>query len=167
MEKLRIRKFPDPALRKPTGFSDNLTQQLIDVMLETLETSGDGAALAASQVGVDHRLFVVAERYSSVFGSRIVRCPEVKEASPDLIEEFEGCLSFPGITIPVSRPSWVIASWQPFPVAEVVIKKLEGLEARLFQHELDHLDGRLFVDHLPKSDRIKIAQRLVSASGGM
>ena len=108
-----------------------LTQQMFSFMRKN-----NGIGLAAPQVGISRRLFVmeIGEVRKSCFN------PEVIEHSTDFAEYPEGCLSFPGDECKIKRPSAVSVRYQDHS-GTWVEEKLQGLEARCFQHELDHLDG--------------------------
>lgn len=117
-------------------------QRLADEMLAFMRHAG-GIGLAAPQIGRSVRLFVM-EVQSRV---RICFNPEIVEASPLTAEFEEGCLSFPGESCTISRPDTIIVRYQD---AEGVLTEtnLVGLEARCFQHELDHLDGMTMHDRI-------------------
>ena len=133
-------------------------QALVDDMVETMYAA-PGVGLAAPQVGVPLRLFVVDVSVGRRAGDLIVLAnPEFVERDGLQLEE-EGCLSLPGFTATVARPD------------RVVVRGLDregkprthegtGLLARAFQHEMDHLDGRLFVDHLRGFNRELIVRRI-------
>lgn len=95
-----------------------------------------GIGLSATQVGISRRLFVMSVngQYRECFN------PEIIESSETLVDFDEGCLSFPGDHCIIKRPDWVQVEYQTAS-GQPVQAKLTGLEARCFQHELDHLDG--------------------------
>ena len=110
-------------------------QQLADQMLKFM-ISENGIGLAATQIGIGKRVFVM-----SVHGrDRICFNPEIVEASDVLAEFPEGCLSFPGDQCIIKRPDTIIVRYQDAE-GNWIQDSLVGLEARCFQHELDHLDG--------------------------
>ena len=156
MATLDIRLFGDPVLRQQarqvTDFDDRL-RTLASNMHETMLDAG-GVGLAAPQVGVLKRLFTW-EVDEATHGA--VVNPTLTDASEDAIEDDEGCLSFPGLFYPVQRPLRVEISWQDLAGDDQSIQ-LEGFLARVWLHEMDHLDGVLFIDHLAKHDR-KAAMR--------
>jgi peptide deformylase len=147
---LRIRTFGDPVLRERARDVDKITdvhRRLIEDMFETMRDA-PGVGLAAPQVGVLERIFVweVEEQHGVLIN------PEIVKRSRKRFTEDEGCLSLPGLVYPVERNF------------EVVVRALdengdrieltgEDLLARVFQHEIDHLDGVLFIDHLDEPDR--------------
>ena len=156
MATLDIRLFGDPVLRQEArqvqDFDDRLAT-LAQNMHETMLHAG-GVGLAAPQVGVLKRLFtweVDEDR-----GGAVVN-PTITDASDDAQEDDEGCLSFPGLYYPVTRPLRIEVAWQDL-VGDDKQVQLEGFLARVWLHEMDHLDGILFIDHLAKHDR-KAAMR--------
>jgi peptide deformylase len=157
MARLDIRIFGDPILRmranEVTDFDQHL-RTLADDMLDTLRAA-NGVGLAANQVGVLKRLFVweYAERTGTFVN------PEVVETSDEAVEAEEGCLSFPGLFYPAERPLRARlrgVDEHGEPIEEVG----EGLFARIMLHELDHLNGILFIDHLARHDRREAMKRI-------
>src|SRR5215217_2784809 len=132
---------------KRVGRIDDSTKRLIDDMIETMREA-PGVGLAAPQVGVPLRVIVVEyedELYSVVN-------PEIVKSSGQVTDE-EGCLSAPNWQAPVTRATTVLVKGRDRNGKEVRIKA-EGWLARIFQHEVDHLDGILFLDKV--HDRAKI-----------
>jgi len=130
---------------------DGQTAHLVKEMLETMRL-GKGIGLAATQVGILERIFVVhiADDIPRVFIN-----PVLKGVSPETSVYEEGCLSIPGIYADVTRPEMIsIEAWDekgiPFHL------DADGLLARVIQHELDHLNGVLFIDHLSELKRKRI-----------
>ena len=163
MSVLPIRIFGDPVLRQRaaevTDFDDGL-RRLADDMLETMREAA-GAGLAANQVGVLKRLFTyewVAERGGDGEFGWFVN-PEVVETSEEIQEGEEGCLSFPGLYYPTERPlrARVLGKTVEGEDQEIVG---EGMLARIFLHEIDHLNGILFIDHLALHDRKEAMRRI-------
>ena len=163
MAVLPIRKYGDDVLRLPTSpvtEFDAALQKLIDDMIDTMYAA-PGVGLAANQVGVSRRLMVI----DLSVGKRPGEChvfinPEIIETTGEITEE-EGCLSIPDFVEVVTRPERVKLRYldRNGQTREMIG---EGLMARAMSHEMDHLNGRLFVDHLRgfKKDRIlkKIAR---------
>lgn len=151
MSLLRIRLFGDPVLRQEAravdSFDDRL-RRLADDMLETMRAA-PGVGLAAPQVGVLKQLFTY-EVTEDDFGG-IVN-PVVVDSSEELEEDDEGCLSFPGLFYPVERPLHVEIRHQDLD-GEEHVRQLSSFEARVWLHEMDHLAGVLFIDHLARHDR--------------
>ena len=163
MAVLPIRKFGDDVLREPAlpvGEIDAPLQKLIDDMIETMYAA-PGVGLAANQVGVSKRLMVI----DLSVGKRSGEChvfinPEIIDSAGEITEE-EGCLSIPDFVEVVTRPERVKLRYS-YRNGHAREMWGEGLMARAMCHEIDHLDGTLFVDHLRgfKKDRIlkKIAK---------
>ncbi|MFZ6020013.1 MAG: peptide deformylase [Chloroflexota bacterium] len=143
---------PDEVLRrkarKVTVFDANL-QKLIDDMVETMREA-PGVGLAAPQVGISERLIVVEyaeddEEENAPKKLFVVANPEIVKASPETEKGIEGCLSIPGLVGEVERPLQVVIRGQNRRGQPVRIKA-KGWLARIFQHEIDHLEGILFTD---------------------
>jgi peptide deformylase len=146
----RIRLLGDPVLREPaaevTAFGPELHELVAD-MFETM-AHADGAGLAATQVGVSERVFVADVRRDAGPEGRVALVnPRIVEASEETDREPEGCLSIPGVSDVVARPSRVTVEGLD-PDGRPVRVSGSGLLARVLQHEIDHLDGVLFIDHL-------------------
>lgn len=174
MAQLPIRIFGDPVLRERaaevTAFDDALGR-LADDMLETMRAAS-GAGLAANQVGVLKRLFVweLPEHAGGDGEDDMEACgepgergayvnPEVLETSEEIQEGEEGCLSFPGLFYPTARP--LRARIRAYDVhGRELEREGQGLLARIFLHEIDHLNGILFIDHLARHDRKEAMRRI-------
>ena len=156
---LEILEFPDPRLRtvaKPVTSVSDQTRALIDDMFETMYDA-PGIGLAATQVNVHERILVidVSEDKSQPL---VFINPEVEVLEAELGEYDEGCLSVPGFYETVRRPQRVSVSamdrdGQPF------TRELDGLLAICLQHEIDHLDGKLF-DYISPLKRQRIRKKL-------
>jgi peptide deformylase len=158
---LAIRIYPDPILRvkcRPVTEIDARVKKLAADMVETMHAA-PGVGLAAPQVGIDLRLAVVdvsiGEDPSQV---RVLINPEVLERS-GLESEVEGCLSLPGITDKVDRPAFVTLRALDLEGRSVELNA-EGFHARAICHEIDHLDGILFPDHLRGLRRERVRRQL-------
>lgn len=143
-----IVQVPDPVLREVarpvTGFDADL-QALAQDMLETMYDA-PGRGLAAPQVGLGLRLFVMDVAWKDgTSDPRVFVNPEVVEASEETVTREEGCLSIPGRTSRVARPSAVTLRWQD-PDGAAQEERFEGFAATCVQHEIDHLDGILCTD---------------------
>jgi len=147
---LRIRTFGDPGLRQRAGEVDKITdlhRKLIADMFDTMREA-PGVGLAAPQVGVMERIFVwELEDRSGTFIN-----PTLVSRSSETEEDEEGCLSLPGIVYEVRRSSEVTIEGLDVDGNPTRIEA-SGLLARIFQHEVDHLDGVLFVDRLSEEMR--------------
>lgn len=134
------------------------TQALIDDMIETMYAA-PGVGLAAPQIGVLERIFVIDLSVGRASGDLIVMVnPEFVERDGTQLEE-EGCLSVPGFNATVLRPGRVVCAGLDRDGKE---QKIEGTQllARAFQHEMDHLEGTLFVDRLRGIKRDLIVRRI-------
>lgn len=131
------------------------TSELIEDMLETM-SAASGVGLAAPQVGERLRLFVVRlpeevdENMKGKMGDEVGKTyvfanPKITKRSREMVEDVEGCLSIPGISGMVERHQEIVVTGQDRNGAPQRIKA-KGWLARVFQHEMDHLDGRLFID---------------------
>ncbi len=149
MSLLPIRIWPDPVLRAPgravEAFDESLAQ-LVDDMVATMYAA-PGVGLAAPQVGLGLRVAVVDVSVGREPGRlKVLVNPRILERAGSQIDS-EGCLSIPDFSERVERPERVVV--EAFDSAgERVEHEVEGFEARAFCHEIDHLDGVLFVDHL-------------------
>ena len=160
MARLNILEYPHPRLRlkaAPVTQVDERIVQLVDDMFDTM-AEAQGIGLAASQVDVQERVIVmdISEQRNE---PRVYNNPEIEVIEPGTIPYEEGCLSVPGFYEAVDRP------------ARVMIRALDrdgnafeeeatGLLAVCIQHEIDHLEGRLFVDYLSPLKRDRIRKKL-------
>ncbi|MEA2338839.1 MAG: peptide deformylase [Thermoanaerobaculia bacterium] len=171
MAVLPIVKYGDPVLRTPTqpvGDIDASLQKLIDDMVDTMYAA-PGVGLAANQVGISKRLAVIDLTVGKKPGNlHIFINPEIVELEGQITED-EGCLSIPDFTEVVTRPERVKVRFTDRNGQQREIRG-EGLMARALCHEIDHLNGNLFIDHLRgfKKDRImkKIAKLAKSGMWG-
>ena len=157
---LQILEFPDPKLRKtaePVTVFDDKLEVLIEDMLETMYEA-EGIGLAATQVDVHKRLLVidVSENQDS---PQVFINPEIEILENELSEYDEGCLSVPGFYETVSRPRMVKVIAQDSK-GEKFEQVAENILATCIQHEIDHLDGKLFVDYLSILKRQRIRSKL-------
>ena len=156
-----IRIIGDPVLRRKadtvTVFDAEL-KQLAQDMLETM-VDGEGIGLAAPQVGVSKRLLVVGipDEEDQLHFAAFVN-PRIVEQRGTMVME-EGCLSIPGIREEVERPESIRLAWQDLD-GEEHESWLHDLDARVLQHEMDHLDGVLFVDRISPARRTTLKGRL-------
>ena len=152
MAKKKILVIPDPLLRKvsePVNFVNTEVKNLMDDMLETMYAA-PGIGLAAVQIGVLKRIIVIdlskeGEKKNPLF---IVN-PEISFKSNELISYEEGCLSIPNQFAEVKRPRSCKVNFIDYNGKKKEISA-DGLLATCIQHEVDHLDGILFIDHLSK-----------------
>ncbi|MBN2055554.1 peptide deformylase [bacterium] len=160
MAVLKIHEYGDPVLRLKARDVDELTDEdrrLIEDMAETMFDE-PGVGLAAPQVGVSRRIIVVDERPGSDQKKAIALInPRIVEASNDSVVIEEGCLSIPDFRGDVRRPRMVVVRATNLDGEEMEFSGSE-MHSRIFQHEIDHLDGILFVDRLSPLKR-DIAKR--------
>ena len=155
--------FPDPRLRKacaPIGRITPEIEALADDMLAAMYAA-PGVGLAAPQVGVLSRLFVMdcAREPEAERAPLVMVDPEIVSVSEALNVYEEGCLSFPDQYAEVTRPAEVRMRWTGLD-GRVQERDFEGLWATCAQHELDHLNGRLFIDHIGPMKRQLITRRM-------
>lgn len=160
---LRVLEYPHPTLRAPneevTEFNAELRQLTREMFL--LMYASRGVGLAAPQVGANKQLMVFnPEGDPQKWMQEVVLCnPKIVERSTSANVEVEGCLSFPGFTADVER-AWTIKVEYQNVQGKKQKKKLTGWEARIFQHEFDHLSGTLYVDRLAEKERSRIQKHL-------
>lgn len=178
----KILEVPDPVLKqvsKPVETFDDELRALVADMFETMYDA-PGIGLAAIQVGVPLRVLVIdlqpedldAEpevctahggeahtHYPTRREPRIFINPEILDPSPEFSVYSEGCLSVPEIYADVERPATIRARWQDLD-GKVHEEEMEGLMATCLQHEMDHLEGILFIDHLSRLKRNMALKKL-------
>ena len=146
---LTIRQYGDPVLKQATKDVeevDGTVAKLVEDMVETMYAA-PGVGLAANQVGVQRRLFV----YDIGDGPRAIINPRIVETSGEWTFE-EGCLSVPGLSWQIVRPNQVHLVGLSLDGEEISIEADE-YEGRVFQHEVDHLDGTLLIERLDEEQR--------------
>ena len=167
MALLPIVEVPDPRLRQissPVEKVDDEVRKLVADMFETMYAA-PGIGLAAIQVGVPKRLLVIDLQEPAEEGGEPVRDPrvfinpEILSHSDHEVPYTEGCLSVPDQYAEVMRPDRIRARWLDEHGA-VHEKDIEGLLAVCLQHEMDHLEGVLFIDHLSKLKRDMVLKKL-------
>lgn len=165
MAVLPIRVYPDPALRKrcrPAEGVGPAVGELAGDMIETLRAA-PGVGLAAPQVGGEVRLIVVDLSLGGDPGQlHVLVNPEPLSAEGEQVEE-EGCLSLPGVLERVRRAMRVRVRALNLRGEEILLDG-EGVLARVLQHEMDHLDGKLLIDHLGRAKRDALKRRLKKRS---
>ncbi len=153
---LKIRLYGDSCLRKksvPVIYVGPTEQSLLQAMLVTMREN-KGVGLAAPQVGINRQIFVadIGDGPMAFINPKII-----KKSGGDVIEE--GCLSIPGVTVMVRRPERIVVRYidednQPHE------KIYDEMMARVIQHEMDHLDGKLIVDYAGIKEKIKLRPQL-------
>ena len=155
--RLKLRTYGDPCLRKPTRvvLSVGAAERLLIKELIPAMYAFDGTGLAANQVGVDAKIFVadIGE------GPFAVIDPEIIQVSDRQTVMEEGCLSFPGIHIKVKRPETIRVKYLN-ERNEKVEADLTGIPSKVFQHEIDHLNGRASIDHASKAEKARFKEKL-------
>ncbi len=153
---MKIRLYGDPILRKVTKKTGpaSLDPDFIKEMVEMMYTK-DGVGLAAPQIGVSERFFV----YDVGEGLNIVVNPEILDKSKETSVGEEGCLSIPEVYEEIPRSDSIRVRYFGLDGKETK-RELEGYEARVFQHEFDHLDGKLFIDYLSFVKKRLLKQKL-------
>jgi len=152
--KLRLMYYPDPILRKPSGAVKEVTRELRDAIPQMFELMylHRGVGLAGPQAGLPQRIVV-----ANILGDpkkkdeeRVFVNPEILDRGGVMNEE-EGCLSLPGLAAKIRRAARVKVRYRDLE-GQAWEMECEGLWAKLFQHEIDHLDGLLMVDKMSAAD---------------
>lgn len=161
----RILTIPDSILRKqakPVERVDDDLRKLMDDMLATMYDA-PGIGLAAPQIGISRRVIVMDPAKEDAPSTPLMMVnPDILERSDELRLHEEGCLSIPDFTAEVERPAKTRVSYIDRAGKQQEME-LEGIWSTLVQHEIDHLNGVLFVDHLSALKRMMILRRLTKA----
>jgi len=144
-----IRVIGDPVLTQRASEVQDIDGKLIQLIDEMFDVmyKAPGIGLAAPQIGVQKRLFV----FDSDDEPGVLINPVIEESDDTWVFN-EGCLSIPGLYFEIERPKRVLISGMDHDGGEIQ-REVDELQARMFQHELDHLDGTLMVDHLTEAQR--------------
>ncbi len=159
--------FGDPVLRKkaiPVNSFDDKLKSFVSEMVETM-VKEDGVGLAAPQVGESIRV-VVIDSSGGEKDPYVLINPEKIFLSEETEVNEEGCLSLPGITLKVKRSIRVSVKALDQNGKEFIIENAEGLLARALQHEIDHLDGIMIVDHVSALQRKMLSGKLKKLAKG-
>jgi len=150
---LKCRHYPDAVLALPTrpitdinGSTALLAQEMAEVMYAL-----NGVGLAANQVGITQSLFIYDENVSGNYS--VVINPRL-ELGAETVMAIEGCLSLPNRVCPINRASTCVLTGLDLDGSDIVIDA-SGLLARIFQHETDHLNGKLILDRLPAANNLQ------------
>ena len=147
---LQLCYYGNPVLRKrakPVAEITEAERQLADQMLETLYNTGNGIGLAATQVGILKRLIIIdIGEDDDIYEPLVLFNPETLNVEGEVVAE-EGCLSIPNVTAEVRRPEKVVVDGINIQ-GEPIRIEADGLLARVLQHEIDHLNGVLFIDRI-------------------
>ena len=164
MALLEILTAPDPRLNEraqPVEKVDRTVRKLMDDLLETMYYE-NGMGLASVQAGIHKRVIVIdlGERHGIPFKPRLMANPEIQWVSSEIQVTEEGCLSVPNVYVKVTRPLEAHVSYVDENNKRQHLKA-RGLLADCLQHEIDHLNGILFIDHLSSLKRTMILRKLV------
>jgi peptide deformylase len=162
MADLEVLHFPDPRLKEVSVPIGNVDEDLRALALEMLQVMYDepGIGLAAPQVGHAIRLVVMDTEWSDEDAERaptVIVNPEITLHEGKILWE-EGCLSVPDFTAEVERSEHIVVRYHDLDGKEVV-EDVTGLRAVCFQHEIDHLDGKLFIDRISRLKRSMYVKR--------
>ena len=154
----KVRKIGDPVLRETSKAVEKIGKSIPDLVRDMIDTLGDeeGVGLAAPQIGISKRVIII--RYENEIGTYIN--PEVEAIGNEMVEDGEGCLSI------YSIQGFQVNRFQKVKVRATDLKgkpvKLiaEDLLARIFQHEVDHLNGKMFIDHLDADPRMELLKKI-------
>jgi len=158
--------LPDPRLRKPSAAVARVSKELHSLVEDMFETMYDapGVGLAAVQIGVQKRVIVADPTRGEEAKKPIAMInPELVWASDEGEVVEEGCLSIPEITEEVERPQRVRVRYLDLE-GEAREVEADGLFARVLQHEIDHINGVLFIDHLSRLKRDRIIKKFAKAA---
>ncbi len=159
--------IPDPVLRQNCTPIEDVTSELTTLMDDMLETmyAAPGIGLAAPQIALPIRMIVMDDANKEE-GDKpnpiIMLNPEIVESADELSGYEEGCLSIPEYFAEIERPAWVRVTYRD-KKGKAQELKCEGLLATIVQHEIDHLDGKLFIDYLSKLRRDRVVKKFVKA----
>ena len=162
----KILLYPNPILLRTSARIDAFDKSLVNLAEDLVDTmyDADGVGLAAPQIGVNKRIFVMdCSREDEEKDCRIVINPEIEHESEELGSYKEGCLSIPNITEEILRPRVIKVVYQD--INGVLLRfTYDDLWSTCFQHELDHLNGKLFIDHLRPMKKILVKNRMKKSS---
>ena len=162
MTVLKILTIPDPRLKHKSNevknFDSNLKKVIRD-MYDTLYSSGNGIGLAAPQVGIQRRIIVIDLKEDDKSNPLTFINPKINDLSEEKFINEEGCLSVPEYYAEVERSRMIDVEWFNED-GKKIRKKISGLLSICIQHEIDHLNGILFIDHLSKLKRKLVFDKL-------
>lgn len=156
---MEIVTYPNPILMQKALPIEEINDKICQIAQEMLDTMYEacGIGLAAPQIGLSKRL-VVIDTMGNKTGERVFINPQIIEERGEIIEE-EGCLSFPGVMGKVMRSQYVTVIAYNLKGKKLKIKA-EGLLSRAWQHEIDHINGRLFIELMTPASRIANKQKI-------
>ena len=157
MARLSVRLYGDPILRTVAEPVTSVTPEIKKIIADMTETMWHqvGVGLAAPQIGVSLRILVMDDGKR---GACALLNPAITDRRGSVVEE-EGCLSIPGVFADVERSKWIAVSALD-ENGDHISFEAQGLQAKVIQHEIDHLDGVLFIDRLPPVTRDRIKKRI-------
>lgn len=167
----KVLTYPNPALRKPARtvsleeLGTHEFRNALSDLEETLSTIVGADALAANQIGINMRMFIMRSDDRDLDARVRINPIFVTHKFLDTEEQLEGCLSFPDMKIPKRRFSHLTISYTTLGGLQQS-EEVTGFTARLYQHEIDHLDGRLFIDHLSDNEKRRIAMKIAKRGNG-
>lgn len=161
MSILTIKTYPDPILRKKAGKVRGVGKEERKLAYDMIETmhSSDGVGLAAPQIGIMKRIIVVEDMDNHRAALALINPILIKKKGRSIF--CEGCLSVPGVTSDIVRPDSIVVEALNLDGEKVKIDT-GGLLARIIQHEMDHLDGILFIDRVGLLKRRKVMKQVSS-----
>ena len=160
--------WPDPRLREKTRGIPDITDQVRALYRDLCDTmyAYDGVGIAAVQIGEPYKMFLVDARVAGREGDPLAFInPEIISVSADKDKSEEGCLSFPGIYVPIERPRQARLRAMGID-GQMFEAEGEGLFGRCMQHEFDHLTGKLMIDFVGPLKKRQIKKKLESAGHG-
>ncbi len=158
----KILLYPNPLLLRTSDRIDKFDDNLVSLSRDLSDTmyNADGIGLAAPQIGINKRIFVMdCSKEDEKKDCKIIINPELEDESQEISSYKEGCLSIPEITEEIFRPKVIKVVYQDI---NGVLKRdtFDNLWSTCFQHELDHLDGKLFIDRLRPMKRILVKNKM-------
>ncbi|MBI4971323.1 MAG: peptide deformylase [Candidatus Omnitrophica bacterium] len=159
MSILRVETYPSEILRKVAKPVDEVTPDLVRLIQDMIETmyKEEGVGLAAPQIGVSKRI-IIASPQAKPGTEKVYLNPEITKKEGKTLG-LEGCLSLPGIAAEVNRATKITFTALDLQGNKITVKA-EDFFARIIQHEIDHLDGKLFIDHVAFSERKELLDSL-------
>ena len=156
---MEIVTYPDPVLMRKAAPIEEIDNNICEIAQKMLDTMYDacGIGLAAPQIGLSKRL-VVMDATGQKTGERVFVNPQIIEERGETVEE-EGCLSFPDVMGNVKRSQYVTVTAYNLEGKKFEIEA-EGLLSRVWQHEIDHINGRLFIEMMTPASRIANQQKI-------
>ena len=158
----KIVLYPDPVLLRTSARIEKFDENLVSLTKDLIDTmyDADGVGLAAPQIGINKRIFVMdCSREEEKKDCKVIIDPEIEHRSEELSTYNEGCLSIPGITEEVLRPKVVEVLYQDASGA-LHRNTFDDLWSTCFQHELDHLNGKLFIDRLRPMKKMLVKKKI-------